>query len=151
MRHNVDNVNHTDADVLDLLQAVMHECRSLQHQALRDGEHGVTPMDARVLGFFARRPGATQSDLTQHSGRNKAQVARLVAGLRERGLLQAEADAGDRRSLRLSLTEQGAAVQRSLKQHARRISQRATAGLTPSERACLLELLARLKANLASR
>jgi DNA-binding MarR family transcriptional regulator len=154
MRQNVDNVNHTtppvsvEADVLELVHAVMHQYRSLQFQALRDAAHGVTHMDSKVLGFFSHHPGATQSELAQHSGRDKAQLARLVAGLRERGLLQGEADASDRRSLRLSLTEQGRAVQRALKQQARRVTQRATAGLSATDRSTLVALLARVKANL---
>jgi hypothetical protein len=35
-------------------------------------------MEGKVLGFFARHPGATQRDLAQHSGRDKAQLARLI-------------------------------------------------------------------------
>jgi hypothetical protein len=34
-------------------------------------------MEGKVLGFFARHPGATQRDLAQHSGRDKAAVATL--------------------------------------------------------------------------
>lgn len=157
MRRQVDNVNHyarsataaaSDTDMLELVHAVMHQYRSLQYQALRDGAHGVTHMDSKVLGFFARHPGATQSDLSQHSGRDKAQLARLVAGLRERGLLEGAIDESDRRSLRLSLTEQGQAVQRELKQQARRVTQRATAGFSAADRAALLALLTLVKENL---
>lgn len=156
MRQTVDKVNQpaeaagAEMDVLELVHAVMHQYRSLQYQALRDGAHGVTHMDSKVLGFFSRHPGATQSELAQHSGRDKAQLARLVAGLRERGLLEGAADDNDRRTLRLSLTEPGRAVQRALKQQARRVTQRATAGLSAAERATLIALLARVKANLDS-
>lgn len=152
MRNTVDNVNHLgstgDRDVLDQVHAVMHLFRSRQFQALRDGPHGVTHMDSRVLGFFARHPGSTQSALAQHSGRDKAQLARLVSGLRERGLLAAETDVGDRRNLRLSLTPDGLAVQRSLQQQARRLSARALAGFDADEKARLLALLQRVKENL---
>jgi DNA-binding MarR family transcriptional regulator len=152
MRDTVDNVNQIgpagDRDVLELVHAVMHLFRSQQFQALRDGPHGVTHMDSKVMGFFARHPGSTQSALAQHSGRDKAQVARLVAGLRERGLLAAEADEGDRRNVRLSLTAEGLAVQRSLQQQARRLSARAVAGFDAGEKARLQALLQRVKENL---
>ena len=72
--------------VIELVHVVMHQFRSRQFQALRDGAHDVTHMEAKVLGFFAHRPGATLSDLVAHSGRDKAQLARLVKGLREREL-----------------------------------------------------------------
>ena len=154
MRKSVDIVNHNsrapETDVLELVHAVMHDYRSLQYRFLRDGPHEITHMDGKVLGFFGRRPGATQSDLAQHSGRDKAQLARLIKGLRERGLLQAQADENDKRTVRLSLTADGLAVQRALALQARRLSAQAVAGLSTTERDQLAALLQRVKINLAS-
>lgn len=153
MRTKVDNVNRPaerpEEDVLELVHAVMHDYRSLQYRVLRDGPHDITHMDAKVLGFFSRHPGATQSDLAQHSGRDKAQLARLIKGLRERGLLDAVADTDDRRNVRITLTDGGRAVQKVLKTQARRLGARAIAGLDPAEHAQLVALLARVKDNLA--
>lgn len=39
--------------------------------------------------------GSTQSDLAKRSGKDKAQLTRLIAGLRERGLPQGEANLDD--------------------------------------------------------
>jgi len=154
MRKQVDIVNHhprtPETDVLELVHAVMHDYRSLQYRFLRDGPHEITHMDGKVLGFFGRRPGATQSDLSQHSGRDKAQLARLIKGLRERGLLQAQADENDKRTVRLSLTADGQAVQRALALQARRLSGQAVAGLSTAERDQLAALLQRVKANLVA-
>lgn len=153
MFKSVDKVNHAgkdgDDDVLELVHSVMHLYRSQQYQVLRDGPHDVTHMESKVLGYFGRHPGATQSDLVQHSGRDKAQLARLIKSLRERGLLAAEADENDRRNLRLALTADGQAVQRALQQQARRVSAKAVAGLSAAERQQLLALLRRVKMNLA--
>jgi DNA-binding MarR family transcriptional regulator len=152
MRKSVDIVKHNDRagddDVLESIHAVMHQYRSLQYRVLRDGPHEVTHMESKVLGFFGRQPGATQSDLALHSGRDKAQLARLIKGLRDRGLLVAEADAADRRNLRLSLSAEGNAVQRALHQQARRLGASAVAGLGADEQRQLLALLQRVKANL---
>ena len=134
--------------MLELIHTVMHQYRSQQYRALRDGPHDITHMDSKVLGFFGRHAGATQSDLVAHSGRDKAQLARLIKGLRERGLLAAEADASDRRNVRLSLTQEGQAVQRALQQQARQLSARAVAGLSAQERQQLVGLLQRVKGNL---
>ena len=154
MRKPVDIVNHyprtPETDVLELVHAVMHDYRSLQYRFLRDGPHEITHMDGKVLGFFGRRPGATQSDLSQHSGCDKAQLARLIKGLRERGLLQAQADENDKRTVRLSLTADGQAVQRALALQARRLSGQAVAGLSTAERDQLAALLQRVKANLVA-
>jgi DNA-binding MarR family transcriptional regulator len=134
--------------VLELVHAVMHQFRSLQYQALRDGPIAITHMESKVMGYFARHPDATLSDLAQHSGRDKAQLARLVKGLRERALLLARTDATDRRNVHLHLSDEGHAVQRMLRDEARRVSARAVVGLDSQEQAELVALLQRVNANL---
>jgi len=152
MRQSVDLVNQIGSaapdDVIESIHAVMHLFRSQQYRALRGGPHEMTHMDARVLGFFARHPGATQSELAAHSGRDKGQLARLIGGLKERGLLQAQPDESDRRSLHLSLTAQGRAVHQGLQRRARRLADIAVAGLSDDERAQVVTLLRRIGANL---
>jgi len=152
MRKSIDIVNQSsrtpEDDVLELIHGVMHLMRSQQYQVLRDGPHDITHMESKVLGYFGRHSGATQSDLAQHSGRDKAQLARLIKGLRDRALLAAEADEADRRNVRLSLTADGQAVQRALQQQVKRLSARAVAGLSVAERQQLLALLQRVRGNL---
>lgn len=135
-------------DVLELVHSVMHSYRSRQYRFLRDGPLAITHMDGKVLGYFERHPGATQSDLAQHSGRDKAQLARLIKGLREQGLLRADADEHDKRNLRIHLTADGQAVQQALRQQADQLDARAVDGLNAAERAQLVALLRRVKANL---
>ena len=151
MRKSIDIVNQSphasDDDVLELVHSVMHSYRSQQYRFLRDGPHDITHMDGKVLGFFGRHPGATQKDLALHSGRDKAQLARLIKGLRDRGLLAAEADEADRRNVRLSLTADGRAVQRALQQQARKLSAVAVAGLSATEHQQLIVLLRRVASN----
>jgi len=152
MRKSIDKVNHKDVppenEVLDLIHAVMHQYRAQQYRVLRDGPHDVTHMDSKVLGFFGRHPGATQSDLAQHSGRDKAQLARLIKGLRDRALLDATVDEDDRRNVRLTLTPEGASIQRALHREARKLSAQAVDGLSDEERAQLVALLLKVKDNL---
>ena len=154
MRKTKDNVNHSPAggedDVLELVHRVMHDYRSLQYRLLRDGPHEITHMEGKVLGFFGHHPGATQSDLAQHSGRDKAQMARLIAGLRERGLLTAEVDEQDRRNVRLSLSPDGQAIQRGLRQQGKRLGAKAVSGFSAGEKQQLVALLQRLRENLSA-
>lgn len=152
MRKSNDKVNHLEKipeeGVLDLIHTVMHQYRSQQYQVLRDGPHDVTHMESKVLGYFGHHPGATQSDLARKTGRDKAQLARLIKGLRDRGLLAGEADETDRRNTRLSLSDAGQSVQRALQQQARRLNAKAVQGMQPEEQRELLALLNRLKNNL---
>lgn len=138
-------------EVLELIHDIMHKYRSQQYRTLRDSENEITHMDSRVLGFFHRHPGATQSDLVQHSGRDKAQIARLIKNLRDLGLLDAEVDTKDRRITRLSLSEDGVAIQAGLKQAARQLTTKAVAGLSSGEQQQLRELLKKVQANLDTR
>ena len=66
MRKQVDHVNRQGLvgadELLEALHAVMHRLRARQHQALREGEQDLTPLEVRVLGFFARHPGASQRE-----------------------------------------------------------------------------------------
>jgi DNA-binding MarR family transcriptional regulator len=152
MRKSIDIVNNKAEpladDVLECIHRVMHAYRGQQFQALREGPHAVTHMDSKVLGFFARHGGASLSDLALHSKRDKAQLARLVAGLRERGLLQAKADEHDGRISRLSLTAEGLAAQRALHTQAKRLATRALVDFDGAERGQLAALLRRVLANL---
>ncbi|QJW85063.1 MarR family transcriptional regulator [Ramlibacter terrae] len=147
-----DTINHRGKpppdDVLELVHQLMHEYRSLQYRQLRDGPHPITHMDARVLGYFSRHPGATQRELAAHSGRDKAQLARLIKGLREQGLLAAAVDPADRRNVQLSLTEAGQDVHKALQQQSRRTGAKAVAGMADVEKQQLVELLNRVRQNL---
>lgn len=159
MRKQDDNVNHSARkaeapaeqrpdDVLDLVHRVMHQYRSQQYQVLRDGPHDITHMESKVMNYFGHHPGSTQSELAHKTGRDKAQVARLIKGLRERGLLDGEAGEEDRRSVRLSLTDDGRTVLRTLQQQARRLNARAVAGLSAEQQQQLLALLQQVSRNL---
>ena len=137
-------------EVLDLVHTVMHQYRSQQYQVLRDSPHDITHMESKVLGYIGHHPGATQSELSQHSGRDKAQLARLIKGLRDRELLAGEVGEEDRRSVKLTLTQEGETVLRTLKQQARRLNAKAVSGMNSAEEAQLIALLQRVRANLDS-
>src|SRR5688500_15218057 len=133
MRKSVDNVNHTarrpEDEVLDLVHTVMHQVRSQQYRVLRGGGQDITHMESKVLGYLARHPEATQRDMARDTGRDKAQLARLIKGLRERGLLASHADLADRRNQRLSLTAEGRSVLQKLELQSARLASKAVAAL----------------------
>lgn len=161
MRKQVDKVNQnrsaqpsgTVGDVFDAIHSILHLYRSQQFRAFAgDGHeltHELTHMESKVLRFFAREPGATLSDLVAHSGRDKAQLTRLIRGLRDKGLLDASADEADRRSTRLYLSEAGRALHAQLHAIGAELSDAALTGLSEGEREQLVELLQRVRGNLA--
>lgn len=137
-------------NVFETIHTLMHVFRHQQYRALKDGDHKITHMEHKALGFFGRMPGATLSDLVVHSGRDKAQVARLISGLKEQALLLAQVDEQDRRNQRLYLTETGQVLYAELHLQERRLAELAIADFNPRETEQLLALLQRVKANLGA-
>lgn len=154
MKKQVDKVNQnpmeSGADVFEAIHAIMHLYRTQQLRASQAGGAPLTHMENKVLGYFGRNPGATQRDLALHSGRDKAQLARLIAGLRDRGLLDAEAAPADRRSTHLRLSAAGQSAYAELRLHGASLADQALTGLGAGERAQLLALLGQVQANLAA-
>jgi DNA-binding MarR family transcriptional regulator len=125
----------------------VHQLRHLyrgQHDRGIGGGH----MEGRVLSFVGRRPGATQSEVVAYCARDKGQVARLIGGLRERGLIEARPDADDRRIQRLYLTDAGRESQAVVQQRRARVARLAVEDLDDEERQNLLELLGRIRTRL---
>jgi DNA-binding MarR family transcriptional regulator len=139
---------HANTEVLDRLHTLMHGLRRHLQEAVREDGEGLGPMEARCLGYFMRHEGATQSDLVQHSGRDKAQIARIVKALHERGLLQSTPDPDDGRCQRVTLTEQGRSMQRTMQLRRQRFERAMLAGFSDGERAQLQAQLDRMLTNL---
>jgi DNA-binding MarR family transcriptional regulator len=152
MSKYVDNVNQLrefeESDVLDVMHSVMHLVRARLGRSKDDAEPGIGDMERRALGFFARNPGASQSDLVLHSGRDKGQVARLIAGLKERKLLQAKPYDDDRRMVRLYPTEQSQVLRADFMRRRKKISVEAVVGLGVEQKRELLTLLKQMEKNL---
>ena len=150
MEKLVDDVNHgaRDDGVFEAIHEIMHLFRAQQYHALRATAHALTHMENRALGYVARHPGASQRELVQRSGRDKAQVTRLVQGLRDKGMVEVRADEADRRGTRLYLTADGAAVHAEVRQHGLALAAQALSGLDDAERGQLEALLGRVQEQL---
>ena len=73
-------------------------------------------------------------DLNRHVLLSQPALSRLADRLAERGLVERRPDPADGRSVLLSLTEAGRAVQRQIgRQHARGVARAMTGGLDPAE------------------
>jgi len=150
MRKQVDKVNQSpDANaVFEAIHSVMHLYRSKYLAAFRTGEQDITHMETRVLDYFSHHPKSTLSDLVQHSGRDKAQMTRLIRNLRDNGYLEAEEDAADRRNIRLRLSQAGIDLQQRLKDQSAPFLQTAIEGLSSEQCGELIALLNRVQNNL---
>jgi len=113
--------------------------------AVYQARFGLKVPEWRVLAVVAERNNATQAALVDATQMDKMTVSRATAALVERQLL-ARIRAGDRRTLALSLTPEGAALHGEISPLAKAIESELLAGFTPAEHAQLIALLLRLEA-----
>jgi DNA-binding MarR family transcriptional regulator len=155
MHKMIDKVNKINAanpsaeDLFEAIHSTMHVYRSRKHLWNDDNALGMTHMHGKVLGFFARHPGATQKDLAERMGRDKGQLARLISTLKDNGLIEGQTDPADRRNIRLELTARGQEHQKTLQLQAQRVHELAAAALSSEERSQLVSLLLKVHASLS--
>jgi MarR family transcriptional regulator, temperature-dependent positive regulator of motility len=129
---------------LEQLQRLVFQFRGqLPRLSLAAGVQA-NPMELKALLHIAHHAGCTASDLVRHSGRDKAQVARLLQQLEHQGWLQRQPDAQDRRVQRLQLTPAGDAVHARMRQARDAWAAQLLARLSTQEQQQLAGLLAKL-------
>lgn len=133
-----------DIEILNLVNAIVHQATARMQRALREAEVGLAAMEARTLRFVARHPGCTQSDIVRESGRDKAQIARVIKTLLERDYVRRlPNEAGEKRQ-RLLLTASGADTHETAEALRTTVAQDLLDDLGAAERAQLEKLLKRI-------
>ena len=138
----------TRPDVLEAMHELMHAYRARMVRAMADVHPGLTFNEMRALSFIGRHPGATQKELVRHSGADKAQVARMLGLLQDRGWLERLPHAEDKRSRCLTLSAEGATLYQALQASRQALSASVLAGCDEATQTQLLALLARVRGNL---
>lgn len=134
--------------IFERLHVLMHQYRQLQYHAFKNHPAQLSHQEHKVLFFFQRRAGATLSDLVEHSGRDKAQLTRLIKQLKEKDLLQGLNCAQDKRRTQLWLTDKATALLVELSAQIQRVNQLAIAEVSTDVLQQLDQGLALLQQNL---
>ena len=95
------------ADVFELLHDLMHLFRARLLQSIETAQPGLTFNEFRILMHTGRNPGITQKELVEHSHTDKAQMARTLAQLQDKGWLERSTSEADKRVRCLQLSAQG--------------------------------------------
>ncbi|WP_428558627.1 MAG: MarR family winged helix-turn-helix transcriptional regulator [Solidesulfovibrio sp. DCME] len=103
------------ADTLDACARELLEVMPLVMQDLRRTMRSHSSPDLRVpelrsLAFLRHNPGSNLTDLAEYIGVSLPSMSKLVDALAFRSFIDRQPDPGDRRRVRLFLTEDGAAV-----------------------------------------
>ena len=141
-------LQRTTPTIRELLSYRLHQVANLLSRGAEmryRREFGVSLWEWRTIALLG---GAeeTQSlnDLARASGVDKAQMSRVVSGLRARKLVSREADAKDARGIRLSLTRSGAKVYEQLIEAAAERNSAFLGCLSAKERASLDQIMTKL-------
>src|SRR3977135_2049740 len=96
-----------------------------------------------VLSSLESEPRRTQLDLARAVGIEGPTLTRHLDGLEESGLVARHRDTGDRRAVRVELTDAGMELHRTLLQAVLAFNKRLTAGLAAPELVQLAQTLTR--------
>ncbi|WP_427771259.1 MarR family winged helix-turn-helix transcriptional regulator [Comamonas thiooxydans] len=95
------------ADVFEVLHDLLHLFRARLLESLEAVQPGLTFNEFRILMHTGRHPGITQKELVEHSHTDKAQMARTLAQLQDKGWLERSASEADKRVRCLQLSARG--------------------------------------------
>lgn len=109
-----------------------------------------TPEDWAVLLVLKGQSGATMSELSDITFRDKTTMTRQVDRLARQGLVVRRESQHDRRSTHLFLTDTGEAAFLELAVHAQDLIARSSAGITPEDLETTTRTLARMVDNLTT-
>ncbi|WP_017932725.1 MarR family winged helix-turn-helix transcriptional regulator [Nocardioides sp. Iso805N] len=125
-----------------LMRVVMHEYTARWNAVTP----GLTKPQYAVLAALAQQPGLTQSALAEAAGMTKTALAELLVRLEERGVVERRISPHDTRCRLVSLTTTGADLLATARPLCEQLDAEFLAPLDAAERATLLDLLQRLRA-----
>jgi DNA-binding MarR family transcriptional regulator len=111
---------------------------------------GLTGMQWSALVSIHFQRGVTAADLARDLGHDKGAMTRLVDTLEERGWITRHRTAEDRRCVKLTLTEEGAAVALRCKRNVVTCWNRWLADWSETEVSTMIALLQKLRGTLAA-
>lgn len=129
------------ADVFEVLHDLMHLFRARLLQSLERIQPGLTFNEFRILMHAGRHPGITQKELVEHSHTDKAQMARMLTQLQDKGWLERSASEADKRVRCLQLSAQGQQLFAQLKNQREQIATALLGDFPADQQKQLRELL----------
>lgn len=131
-----------------LITDVSHLLRRSFNRRVQD--LGLTQAQWRAIVHLARAEGMNQAALAEHLEVQPITLARLVDRMQAAGWVERRTDPGDRRAVRLYLTEKCQPILAEMQARATAMLEEALAGVSPAARKHLLEALCKMKQNLSS-
>ncbi|KGH11530.1 MarR family winged helix-turn-helix transcriptional regulator [Comamonas thiooxydans] len=129
------------ADVFEVLHDLLHLFRARLLESLEAVQPGLTFNEFRILMHTGRHPGITQKELVEHSHTDKAQMARTLAQLQDKGWLERSASEADKRVRCLQLSTRGQQLFDQLRSRREQIATELLSDFPAAQQALLHDLL----------
>ncbi|MBL5976885.1 MarR family transcriptional regulator [Comamonas sp. NyZ500] len=129
------------ADVFEVLHDLLHLFRARLLESLEAVQPGLTFNEFRILMHTGRHPGITQKELVEHSHTDKAQMARTLAQLQDKGWLERSASEADKRVRCLQLSARGQQLFDQLRSRREQIATELLSDFPAAQQALLHDLL----------
>jgi DNA-binding MarR family transcriptional regulator len=108
------------------------------HRTPAGAELGLTNLQMGVLGALLHRDGCTMSELAENQMVVRSGATRIVTDLVRAGLVERQADAGDRRVVRLRITPRGREVVATIHREAPQVLDSILARMSEADQEALL-------------
>ncbi|MFV3075264.1 MarR family winged helix-turn-helix transcriptional regulator [Niveispirillum fermenti] len=151
-----DSEEHPLPTAVEYAEAVaeqIHLIRRLYQARLARAYSNAAPdmvyMAGRILDYIGRHPGCVQSEIAAYFRRDKGQVAKIIANLRNQNLIEMQAGSNRRRQ-QLVLTARGQEIRLRSQQERHHVAQLGVVHLDMAERQLLVDLLDRMRRGLES-
>lgn len=109
---------------------------------------GITRSQPWILDYLSENDGCIQRELADRSHFDPASITAALVGMEEQGLVRRESVKGDRRALRVYLTDLGRDKQRYVQRVFTQAEERALEGFSAQEIHALEDYLERIQKNL---
>jgi DNA-binding MarR family transcriptional regulator len=119
-----------------------------QASAVAFARHGIYEGQQYVLRTLWREDGLPPGEVARRLSLATPTVTRATTRMAAAGLLRREPHPGDRRMVRLWLTDRGRALEKVIDDETRQLSERALSSFTEAERAWLTSALVQIRRNL---
>ncbi|MAY38503.1 MULTISPECIES: MarR family winged helix-turn-helix transcriptional regulator [Spongiibacter] len=136
------------SDIRNTIWHLAFQFKVSAKHAIRDRGLPLNGMHARMLSLIQHQERCTANQLATTTGRDKAQITRLLKELEDMGLLTRRPHPSDKRSQLLTLSTDGQALMATVEKAEHAVEAQMLKGLSQDEVASFLKLAEKMLNNL---